>query len=94
MDSLIDRVQRIRAYAQDTMDTQHVGGGAIGNLMAIRDEADAVLAETRNDQAELKRLMWATPGAHFCNDWDGLLVWDGIPEAETCTCALTPKEPS
>jgi hypothetical protein len=47
---LIDRVERIRLYAQDTMDTQHAPRGAIGNLMAIRDEADALLSALQAPQ--------------------------------------------
>jgi hypothetical protein len=41
---MLERAQRIRLYAQDCMDTQHVPTGALGNLMAIRDEADAIAA--------------------------------------------------
>ncbi|QAZ46780.1 hypothetical protein [Mesorhizobium sp. Pch-S] len=51
-------------------------------------------AELRNDRAELKRLMQAVPGAHFCQDWDGLLVWPGTPEADACTCATNRPTPS
>lgn len=39
-----ERVQRIRLFAQDLLDNGHLYGGAIGDVMAIRDEADALLA--------------------------------------------------
>lgn len=59
---------------------------------AAEAERDRLAAELRNDRHELKRLMQAVPGAHFCQDWDGLLVWPGTPEADACTCPLPSGE--
>ncbi len=29
------------------------------------------------------------PGLHFCHEWDGLLIWDGLPaEMDCCICPL------
>jgi hypothetical protein len=36
------RLDRMLAYVQDTLDSQHPSAGAVGNLMAIRDEIDAI----------------------------------------------------
>lgn len=63
------------------------GRGQGGQLK--KEAADAIRAlqaALRNDRNELHRLMKTVPGAHFCQDWDGLLVWPGTPEAECCTC--------
>ena len=30
----------------------------------------------------------ALPGVHFCDDWDGLPIFDGSPEKECCGCDL------
>jgi len=47
LDGLIERVERARAFIEDTMSTQWCSRGAIGNLMAARDEIDAALATLR-----------------------------------------------
>lgn len=40
-----EHLKAARLFIQDCMDTQHVPSGAIGNLMAARDEIDAALRE-------------------------------------------------
>lgn len=47
-----ERIERIRLYAEDCMTTQHVGAGARGNLMSIRDECDAMLAVAPEKEGE------------------------------------------
>ncbi len=26
------------------------------------------------------------PGAHFCKEWDFMLIWKGTPEWDACLC--------
>lgn len=42
-DAMSERVKRIRAYIKDTLDNEHLSGGALGNLYSARDEADLIL---------------------------------------------------
>lgn len=39
---VVERAERIRAFAQDLLDNGHLNSGAVGNTMAIRDEAAAL----------------------------------------------------
>lgn len=28
------------------------------------------------------------PGAHFCADWDFMVIWKGTPEWDACLCTV------
>lgn len=34
---------------------------------------------------------WLWPRTHFCPDWDFLLLTDGDPDLECCTCGFAPQ---
>jgi hypothetical protein len=53
---IVERLERIRLYAQDLLENGHLFGGAIGNVMAIRDEADAIKARIEADAARIAKL--------------------------------------
>lgn len=33
-----------------------------------------------------KELKEIHPTAHFCIEWDGMVIWEGCEEYEACTC--------
>lgn len=37
-------------------------------------------------------VQWLWPRTHFCAEWDGLLVTDGMPELAFCLCGYGPEE--
>jgi hypothetical protein len=51
--NLVERLARIRIYAQDMLDNGWLSGGAIGNAMSIRDEVDALSPALASRIAEL-----------------------------------------
>jgi hypothetical protein len=52
--SALERLDRIRAYAQDALDNGWLSGGAVGNMMAIRDEVDALKLEAASPKGQVE----------------------------------------
>ncbi len=43
-------------------------------------------AEMKRMDTEGKAIGWPGTKLHFCNDWDGMLIHDKLPEFDACLC--------
>jgi len=57
-----------------------------GELATLHEEVRKLRAQLKYEQREAQMLVAFIPSAHYCDEWDQMLIHDGMPEYEACIC--------